>query len=100
MTTQAYPLRIQKEILDIARLRAQEQHTDQSTALRQLLYIGTEEYILSMVEQGRISGSRAAEMLGISLWDLFRFAELHGVRLGATPEQQRKSMATTRKVLK
>ncbi len=52
------------------------------------------------VEKGNLSASRAAEMLGVSIWDIFQFAERHGVRLGATVEQRRKSLTTAKKILK
>jgi len=84
----------------LARLRAKEEYIDQATALRQLLYIGAEEYVLSLVAMGRISIGRAAEMLKISLQDIYRLAEKHGVRLGATEEQQKKSLETAKRLLK
>ena len=100
MVKQAYPLRISEEIMDLARLRSRDERVDQSTALRQLLYIGAEEYILSLIEQGRLSVGRAAEMLKISTLDIYRFAEKHGVRLGSTREQRAKSMDTAKRVFK
>ena len=100
METIPYPLRIPEEIVTIARLRAKEEYTDQSTAIRQLLYIGTEEYVLHLIESGRISIGRAAELLKTSIQDLYRLAEKHGVHLGPTPEQLRQSHETMRKLLK
>lgn len=98
METIPYPLRIPEEVVTVARLRAKEEYVDQSTALRQLLYIGTEEYVLHLIEAGRISLGRAAELLKISIQDIYRLAEKHGVRLGATAEQQRKSRETMKKL--
>ena len=49
MTAIAYPLRIPEEILTISKLRAKEEHVDQTTALRQFLHIGVEEYVLQLV---------------------------------------------------
>lgn len=100
MSKQAYPLRISEEIVDLARLRSREEYVDQSTALRQLLHLGAEEYVLSLVEQGRISAGRAAEMLKLSPLDIYRLAEKHGVRLGSTVEQRQKSMETGRKIFR
>ncbi len=94
MAAVSYPLRIPEEILALAKLRSKEEYVDQSTAIRQLLYIGAEEYVLSLVESGRISIGKSAELLKTSVQDVHRLAEKHGVKLGATNEQQRKSAQT------
>ncbi|HIH19823.1 TPA: hypothetical protein HA244_00995 [Candidatus Micrarchaeota archaeon] len=94
METVSYPLRIPEEILALAKLRAKEEYLDQSTALRQMLYLGAEDYVLSLVETGRISVGRAAELLKTSVQDIHRLAEKHGMRIGATGEQQKKSRLT------
>ncbi len=98
MATVSYPLRVPEEILALAKLRSKEEYVDQSTAIRQLLYLGAEEYVLGLVESGRISIGRASELLKTSVQDVHRLAEKHGVRLGATGEQQRKSAETMGKV--
>lgn len=100
MQTIAYPLRIPEEIVTLAKLRAKEEYVDQATALRQLLYIGAEEYILNLVAMGRISIGRAADLLKTSIQDIYRLAEKHGVKLGATAEQQKKSLETAKRLLK
>ncbi len=100
METVSYPLRVPEEIMGLAKLRAKEEYIDQSTALRQLLYIGAEEYVLNLIENGRISVGRAAELLKVTIQDIYRLAEKHGVRLGATLEQEKKSEKTMRYLLK
>ena len=96
----AYPLRIPDEIMNLARLRSKEEYVDNSTALRQLLYAGAEEYVLDLVENGRISIGKAAELLKTSIQDIHRLAQKHNVQLGATPEQQKESKETLRFLLK
>jgi len=100
METVSYPLRVPKEILSLAKLRASEEHLDQSTALRQLMYLGAEEYVLSLVERSRISIGKAAELLETGVSDLLELSEKHGIRLGATAEQQRQSRQTARELIK
>lgn len=99
MGNQAYPLRIPDGIVDLARVRSAEEHVDQSTALRQLLHMGAEEYVLSLIEQGRLSVGRAAELLKISVYDIYNVAEKHNIKLGGTSEQQTKSIKTAKKIL-
>ena len=100
METISYPLRIPQELLTLAKLRAKEEYLDQTTALRQLLYLGAEEYVLNLVESGRIAIGKAAELLNLTIQDIQRLAEKHGIQLGATTEQQKKSTETMRKLLK
>ncbi|MBI4141286.1 hypothetical protein HY485_05610 [Candidatus Woesearchaeota archaeon] len=100
METISYPLRIPQEILTLAKLRAKEEYLDQTTALRQLLYLGAEEYVLNLVESGRIAIGKAAELLNLTIQDIHRLAEKHGIQLGATAEQQKKSSETIKKLLK
>ena len=100
MTTQSYPLRIPEGLVDLAKLRSSEEHVDQSTALRQLLHLGAEEYVLSLIEQGRISSGKAADLLGTTIHEIYRKAEKHGIHLGATQEQQIKSIQTAKKLFR
>ena len=74
------PLRVPEEILALAKLRSKE------------------EYVLGLIESGRISIGRASELLKTSVHDVQRLAEKHGTRLGATNEQQRRSTDTMRKL--
>ena len=98
MTTVAYPLRIPQEIIRVSRLRAEEERVDQSTALRQFLYVGVEEYVLSLIAQGRITIGKATELLDVTIYDIHRLAQKHGIVLGATDEQMRKSRARAQKI--
>lgn len=58
------------------------------------------ESIVGLVNAGRISAGRAAEMLKVSIHDIYRLAEKHGVQLGATPEQRKKSRETLQRLVK
>ena len=100
MSMVAYPLRISKEILELAKLRAKEEYVDKSTALRQLLHLGAEEYVLKMVETGRMSVGRAAELLNLTIYEIYELAEKHNMTLGATLDQFNKGMETVKKLLK
>ena len=60
-----YPVRIPKHLLELADLRAAEEQIDRSTALRQLLHAGALGYVLDVLAKGRISLSKAAELLAL-----------------------------------
>lgn len=99
MATIAYPLRIPEEILNLSRLRAQEQHFDQTTALRQFLHFGAEKYILELLSEGRISIGRAAELLKATIYDIQQLARRNNVQLGPTTQQMEKSRETAKHLL-
>jgi hypothetical protein len=83
---------------ELASLSAQEEHTDKATALRQWLHRGAAQYVLKLVSEGRISVGRAAELLDLTVYDIYHMAETQGVELGATDEQRQRSRAATEKL--
>ncbi|MFQ5796959.1 MAG: hypothetical protein ACE5JP_18220 [Candidatus Bipolaricaulia bacterium] len=55
--------------------------------MRQWLYVGAEEYVLERLSEGRMTLSRAAELLELSIYDIQQLAQEHGIEIGATAEQ-------------
>ncbi|OGW73208.1 MAG: hypothetical protein A3J72_02705 [Nitrospirae bacterium RIFCSPHIGHO2_02_FULL_40_19] len=100
MKTKAYPLRISEDVLTVSKLRSEEEHVDQSTALRQFLHTGADAYVLQLVEKGRLSIGKAAELLNTSVYDLQHLAEKYGISLGSTPEQAEKSRRIAKKLFR
>ena len=89
MKTMPYPVRLPRHLLELADLRAADEHVDRSTALRQLLYSGAVGYVLDLLQKGRISLSKAAELLDCSTLAVVEKARQRGVVLGATLDQYR-----------
>ena len=83
MKTTPYPVRIPKHLLELADLRAAEEQIDRSTALRQLLHAGAVTYVLDVLAKGRISLSKAAELLDATPLAVVEKARDRGVELGA-----------------
>lgn len=98
MTTKPYPLRIPEGLLELAEIKSQAERTDKTTALRQLLYAGAEEYVLALISEGRMSVGRGAELLEVSVLDIQRLAQEQGVELGATAEQYERAREAARKL--
>lgn len=94
MTKRAYPLRIPSGLLELADLKSAEERTERSIALRQWLYLGAEDYVLQLVGRGRISLSRAAEFLELSIYDLQHLCQERGVAIGATADQFDQALQT------
>jgi predicted HTH domain antitoxin len=82
MSTTPVPLRISRNLLEVARVRARQQRIDRAAALRQLLREGAEGYVLSLLAEGRLSLSRAAELLECSTVEIHRLAAERGICLG------------------
>lgn len=91
MTTIAYPLRVPKKLIYLAELRSREEYVDKTTALRQLIYLGAEDYVMELYEKGRVSLSMAAALLDKNVHEIVRIAQRKGIRVGATEEQQKAS---------
>lgn len=95
MEAVSYPLRIPKNVIDLANLRTKEEHVDKSTALRQFLYLGARDYVMELYQKGRISLSKAAELLDVSTFDVLRLIKEQGYP-EVTEEQLKKSRKTAK----
>lgn len=89
MKTTPYPVRLPRRLLELADLRAAEEQVDRSTALRQLLHAGAVGYVLELLGKGRISLSKAAELLDSSPLAVTEKARERGVELGAGLDEYR-----------
>ncbi|MCZ7399236.1 MAG: UPF0175 family protein [Candidatus Methanoperedens sp.] len=95
MEAVSYPLRIPKNVIDLANLRTKEEHVDKSTALRQFLYLGARDYVMELYQKGRISLGKAAELLDVSTFDVLILVKELGYP-EVTEEQLKKSRKTAR----
>ncbi len=94
-----YPLRIPEGLMELAEAKSRAERTDRSTALRQLLYAGAEDYVMGLLGEGRISASRAAEVLGVGVHRIHDLAREHHVETGASVEEYRRSREAARDLL-
>ncbi len=99
MSGRSYPLRIPENLIELAEARAREEKTDRATALRQLIYAGAEGYVLRLLEQERISVSRAAELLDSSVHHIHLLIREHGIETGSTLEEHEQAAQTARRLL-
>lgn len=94
METASYSLGIPNNLLELANLKTKEEHVDRSTAFRQLLYMGAQDYVIKLYKTGRVSLSKAAELLDTTTFEIMRLAQEQGILTGCTEEQQDKSYKT------
>jgi predicted HTH domain antitoxin len=89
--TRPYPLRVPENLMELAEAKSRSERTDRSTALRQLLYAGAEDYVVGLLDQGRISSGKAAELLDTTVYRVHELAIERGVEIGAGVEDYRRS---------
>lgn len=90
------PLRIEDDIISIVELKSREEHVNKTTAIKQFLYSGIEEYLLKLCSQGRISIGKTAEILKRSIYDVQELARKKNIKLGITAEDYEKSKKTAK----
>ena len=97
--TQVQPLRIDDYIIKVAELKSRDEHTNKTTAIKQFLYSGVEDYLLRLCSQGRISIGKAAEILHKNIYDLQESARQKGVQLGITAKEYNESRKITQELI-
>lgn len=98
MTTLPYPLRIDKRIMPLVDLKAKEEYTDKSTALRILLYKGVEDYVLELYNEGRLSIGKVAEILNKSIYEVHRLVQKKNIKIEHSLAIYKKSRETAKKL--
>ena len=96
---QVQPLRIEEDILQLAELKSKDEHTTKTTAIKQFLYSGAEEYLLKLCSQGRVSIGKAAELLHKSIYDLQESAKQKGIDLGITAKEYSKNKKFAQEII-
>ena len=94
------PVRLSEKIKPLLDLKTKEEHISRSAILKQFVYGGLEEYALELCAKGRLSAGRAAEILGISIYDIQEMAKEKGIILSATGEAAEKREETGERLVK
>lgn len=93
------PLRLEEDISRIIELRSRDDHINKTTAIKQFLYVGIEDYLLKLCSQGRISIGKVAEILKKSIYDIQELAKKRNIELGIKAEDYEKSKRTAKLLL-
>ncbi len=99
METVSYPLRIPKKIIELAEMRSKKERVDKSTALKQLLYKGGEEYLIDLYKKGEISISKAAELLDLTIYDMHNSLARRNIKVGPDKGLLEKSRKYAKKMV-
>tara|TARA_Y100000310_G_scaffold139131_2_gene138377 strand:+ start:609 stop:887 length:279 start_codon:yes stop_codon:yes gene_type:complete len=92
-------MKIREEIMPLIELKSKEEHTNKAIVLKQMLYKGLEDYVLGLIEKGRLTIGKAAEILDISIYDIHESAKQKGIKLSISLEQRHKSKENIKKLL-
>jgi hypothetical protein len=87
-------LRLSDRLLRAARHRSRIEHVDESTALRHIIALGAEEYAATLYRDGKVTLREAAELAGLTLWEMMDRLEEKGIRGNLSAEQERESIRT------
>ena len=99
MKSKTYSLKMTENLIELIETRAREKSIDSITALRQLVHAGAEDYVLELIGQGKLSVSKGAELLNMSLYEIYRRASERNIEIGSTLEQYEKGKKTAERIL-
>ena len=84
MPPKPVPIRIPENLLEIVDLHAKETRSDRSTVMRQWLWLSAELAAVKSVAAGKLTIGRAAELLDLTHYDIYRIAQENKIILGAS----------------
>ncbi|MBI4148431.1 UPF0175 family protein [Candidatus Woesearchaeota archaeon] len=96
MTTIAKTTRLPEQLLKGIKYRTQREGTDESTALRQLLTLGIQEYAIKLYKAGLISLREAAHICNTTTRDMLDLLLDHGVKGNIQYATQKQSLEIIR----
>ncbi len=85
-------LRIPDDLLKSARYLARRERLDESTAIRQLISLGTTEYAVRLYREGKITLNEAAELARATPREMIEVLLEHGVKGNVTVSQAKKAL--------
>jgi hypothetical protein len=85
-------LRLSEGLLKSVRYLARRERLDESTAIRQLLALGTAEYAVRLYREGKVTLNEAAELASVTPREMIDILLDHGVKGNVTVGQTRKAL--------
>ena len=85
-------LRLPESLLKSIRYLARRERLDESTAIRQLIALGTAEYAAGLYREGKITLNEAAELASATPREMIDILLDHGVKGNVTVSQARKAL--------
>lgn len=98
METTPKTTRLPQNLLKAIKYRTKKENVDESTALRQLLNLGVQEYATFLYSEGKISIREAAELSNVSLREMIDLAVKHGIKGNVDYETQKMSLEIIKEI--
>ena len=96
MSTSFLGVRLEKDFIKMVEETANEEHTDKTNALKQLIELGRKEYLLrryiELYRSGRCSIDKAAAVVGITVAEMMKEAVSEGITSSETIEEYREGL--------
>lgn len=93
-------VKIPDNIKYVVETLAREEYIDEKTALRRMLYEGMKPYVLKLYAGGKISLSKTAEILGLSVHDVLSLAKMYELEIGSKVKHAKESRKHAKKLIK
>lgn len=100
MTSVAKTTRLPPEVVRGIKYRRRREGVDESTALRQLLRAGLQEYAIQLYKHGQLSLRKASELAHVPVRDMLDQLLEHGVKGNIEYDTQTRSLEIVRKFRK
>ncbi|HLC20000.1 MAG TPA: hypothetical protein VJK72_03700 [Candidatus Nanoarchaeia archaeon] len=89
-------VRLERDFFKMVEETADDEHTDRTTALKQLIELGRKEFLLrkylELYRTGRCSIDKAAKAVGITLPEMMKKAADEGITSSETLEEYREGL--------
>jgi len=85
-------VRLPKNLTKAIVHRVRTEKIDESTAIRQLLALGVEDYAVKLYREGRVTLTEAADLANVSLREMVDILLAHGVKGNIRLDQQKKAL--------
>ncbi len=85
-------IRLSKKLIMAITRRASLEKVDESTAIRQSLAMGIEEFAVKLYKDGKMTLNEVADLADLSPRDMIDMLASHGVRGNITLDQQKKAL--------
>ncbi|HDI31389.1 MAG TPA: hypothetical protein ENF80_01080 [Thermofilum sp.] len=76
-------VKVPREMKEIVEILASKHRKDEKTVIRELLRDGLKDRVIEMYAKGEVSLSMAAEVLGISVYEVIKLALSKGYQIGS-----------------
>lgn len=90
-------MRLPEGLTSVLKRKSKQDGIDEHTALRELIWEGSKPFVLEQYIQGKISLSKAAKLLDMSIYDILRILKSRDLKAGASKQQREQSRATLEK---